>query len=1057
MDNLTNISFVGLGGIVAGPNELVSQSTTVIRCSSERGPGPIGGGVEFIGCVDVAISRITLADCNYSPSLLIIESTNVDLLSLSILNSSYFNFGVQIINSNNVTIMNSVIANCTRGAGIVYQNFFDSDENEQFNFYIESLYITEIDTLSTGYSNNYGFVVEFLQDNYFVNFIVKSCRLVENISPGFLVVSSSCEYTLKIHNLLSTHGSQGFLLRQSSACANNSIPITSISDSVFTSNSGIAILNVELSPYAVTTGTLEITSSTFSNNVGNSILQVSSQAFQAVQNARNEIRSFFQVLITDTIFRDNKIMKYNTFQVVTGCADFVNIQGVTFTNSTFEDNTGTAVKLFNSVVTFEGVNIFRNNTATSTIHNGGAMNIIGNSYIMFDENSRIVFIDNHAQMFGGAIYVEGQPPVTQANVYFCFYQPLIETYTLNQPPIFTFINNTAVSAGSAVYAENVGNCDLFNENYQFVSDDATFFLDISSFNQTGESVISSPPIKLCFCNNGEKDCIGSVKFYNETYPGETIKFAVVAVGRTEGSTTGTIRLDIINGTSGSQAQLEALLFASCMNISHTVTSDMVDINHQVLVISLNGITFPDLRISLPISECNKGFHLSPTTHTCNCIQDVYNHAAATCYPSDQVIERSGRTYIGYNDLKNCTVVSFDCPVKYCKSNGINITSLANNSNVQCNSNRKGQLCGSCSENLSLVFGSDACKDCRGKQGFISLLLPFCFAGIGLVFLLLFFNLTVSVGTINTLVFLANIEKIYEPFLPSQNSIPFLSQFVAWINLDVGIETCFFDGMNAVVKVGLQFVFPVYVWLIITLIIIVSKYSSRLAKYVGNNGIPVLATLFLLSYSKLITAVILVLSRISVRCGEDTRDFWFVDPTQEYLTGGHTVLFAIAIAVMTLLITPYTFFLLLYPLQSVLTERCRQRMSWAIFKLKPFFDAYGGPHNSVFCVWPGVLLLVRIILALVVSQTEDKTASFGVLVPLLIVMLSILNSRSIYKNKYLHLIDAVYVAALLMLVFLEVLLPNNKYNFTYYLYAFVLTLSFIVFCGTLCFHGYKIQL
>ena len=42
------------------------------------------------------------------------------------------------------------------------------------------------------------------------------------------------------------------------------------------------------------------------------------------------------------------------------------------------------------------------------------------------------------------------------------------------------------------------------------------------------------------------------------------------------------------------------------------------------------------------------------------------------------------------------------------------------------------------------------------------------------------------------------------------------------HLDLGIETCFYDGMDAYVKTWLQFVFPIYIWGVIGLIIVIGE-------------------------------------------------------------------------------------------------------------------------------------------------------------------------------------------------------------------------------------------
>ena len=77
------------------------------------------------------------------------------------------------------------------------------------------------------------------------------------------------------------------------------------------------------------------------------------------------------------------------------------------------------------------------------------------------------------------------------------------------------------------------------------------------------------------------------------------------------------------------------------------------------------------------------------------------------------------------------------------------------------------------------------------------------------------------------------------------------------NLDFGIETCFYNGLDTYSKTWLQFVFPVYLWVLAGLMIIVSHYSQRFAKLLSNNPVSVLATLILLSYTKILCTLIAV--------------------------------------------------------------------------------------------------------------------------------------------------------------------------------------------------------
>jgi len=112
---------------------------------------------------------------------------------------------------------------------------------------------------------------------------------------------------------------------------------------------------------------------------------------------------------------------------------------------------------------------------------------------------------------------------------------------------------------------------------------------------------------------------------------------------------------------------------------------------------------------------------------------------------------------------------------------------------------------------------------------------FALAGIALVAALVFLNTTVSVGTINGLVFYANIVRAnQDTFFPPNKTNSFLSWFIAWINLDFGIETCFYNGLDAYVKTWLQFIFPLYIWVLVIVIIVSSYYSTTAAKVSGRK-------------------------------------------------------------------------------------------------------------------------------------------------------------------------------------------------------------------------------
>ena len=354
----------------------------------------------------------------------------------------------------------------------------------------------------------------------------------------------------------------------------------------------------------------------------------------------------------------------------------------------------------------------------------------------------------------------------------------------------------------------------------------------------------------------------------------------------------------------------------------------------------------------------------------------------------------------------------------------------NVSHYQCGLNSlSGGACG-CPSGLSLSLGDpEYCLKCSNI--YLVLIIPFALAGFALVFFIKVLNLTVAEGTINGLIFYANIVQANQAvFFPAQETNP-LKVFIAWLNLDLGITTCFFDGLDAYWKTWLQFVFPLYLWAIITLIIYLSRKFQAVAKIIGNNSVPILATLILLSYSKLLYTIIAALSLSFQKVSDNsTVAVWSFDGNIEYLSGKHIPLFLVALVVLLFLWLPYTALLLFQQcIQKIGNYRIRRWM----LRLKPFLDAYFGPLMGEHRYWFGVLLIARAVLLLVFCFTNHPSVNLLAVITVTILLLTHLPydnhmmvhpngaSKSIrfwggsyYRKPYLSLLETSFLLNLVML-------------------------------------------
>jgi hypothetical protein len=188
--------------------------------------------------------------------------------------------------------------------------------------------------------------------------------------------------------------------------------------------------------------------------------------------------------------------------------------------------------------------------------------------------------------------------------------------------------------------------------------------------------------------------------------------------------------------------------------------------------------------------------------------------------------------------------STHCPFGYCKPNGKYIN--MSNADSQCAFNRAGILCSGCKANYTLAIGSSRCIHCPNNNN-LALFIFFAVAGVLLVLIVAVLNLTVTQGMINGLIFYVNIIWAYQNILlPSDFGRELIIHkiFIAWLNLDFGIETCFFRGMNAYSKAWLQFLFPIYAARA-GLFFLGIRYSSKLSTRFENRSISTLATLLFL--------------------------------------------------------------------------------------------------------------------------------------------------------------------------------------------------------------------
>ena len=273
-------------------------------------------------------------------------------------------------------------------------------------------------------------------------------------------------------------------------------------------------------------------------------------------------------------------------------------------------------------------------------------------------------------------------------------------------------------------------------------------------------------------------------------------------------------------------------------------------------------------------------------------------------------------------------------------------------------------------------------------------------------LILMLNLTVAVGTLNSVIFYANVAYSNRILTQSRLSLVFIS----WLNLDIGFDVCFYGGMNVYTKTWLQLAFPAYIIFIVIAIIWISSRSSTFSNLIGKRDpVATLATLILISYTKFLQTIIATFSFVKSNGSLKPSTRWLYDASIVYFGWKHALLFITAVIILTFGLF-YT--ILLFSWQWLLHCPRSKVLSWTRNqKLHSFIDTYHTPHTAKHRYWTGLLLLVRVVLYLISAFSASVYADPHIpLLATIIVMCCLLLFKTVmmikvYRNWLLNAMDS----------------------------------------------------
>jgi predicted outer membrane repeat protein len=717
-------------------------------------------------------------------------------------------------------------------------------------------------------------------------------------------------------------------------------------------------------------------------------------------------------------------------------------------HSVISNNTVPGIFAVNGIINVNGTLSFINNSAAI----GGGL-FLQNTFIVMFNNSALKFIRNSATIRGGAIFADLQPigeegyHLSERYFKICFisFDQLDEYYSIlstkpdlnNYNVSIQFIDNKA-PLGSSIYGSSLQLCTWIPP---FDKNNASEVFETLPFSFV-------PPIDTAgVINTGAVEMILNNKTI-EVLPGEHVTLDVTAYDALGQSIPWVITSAPSNGPHQHNVTLSSTLGLSGYWLlpgdNHSLTNAYFngaeEITSEFILLGVIN-SFPQVNFNVSFKACSVGFVFEDGK--CVCSSEISDIDGVVCRSDLYCIETLANHWFGQD--QELGFVYEECSLDYCESN---LTYVNNNTDIQCNEDfgRTGLVCSECQPGYSATFGSNRCVYC--SHYYLFTIPVFLILGLLLVLIITFLNITIADGYINGVIFFCDIISVYKAFFTrSISHTGYHLMFIpaSFINLDVGFELCFYDGMTTLIRSAFYLFFPFYLFFLMIVITLIAKFSVKLSNI--TNSVPrSFATIFLLCFTNLGQTCVQIIAFYEIQGSISTYYGWYMAPNIPYLDPGHLSLSFIAIIILILLLV-IAFFLLIPKLVMVLKLQV---------KFLPLLDPFWSPFKPKFRFWLSLRLFFRVFAFINAYLTPYPINCF--VLALMCLGLLLFNSDLVhpFKGNLQNRLDHTFLMFLVVISFSSVfnsLTGNNLIHFYGVIVVLVMIASYAMFAVVIAIHLY----
>ena len=918
----------------------------------------------------------------------------------------------------------------------------------------------------------------------------------QNSSSNFVVISHSAFYNNSAYMYQGGGGAHmGIAIYQTDEkCFNNSYIVTSCT---FEHNHALKGVGGGITWYAShepgnaqATNHFEIHDSNFTNNEAQygSAIQINKEYHATVLEG-----SILTLIVDGCWFIGNNLqsIKFTTFDSVGAVsASGVDVQFLKFTKFYLNNSTalvvdGAVAEFFNDSYT----EFFKN----KGLH-GGAILLIGDSWIQTHPNSTLLFVENAALAYGGAIYIELSTPYEFVLSHSCFvrysYEHLLpDRWNTN----LTFISNRAnevTQGNNAIFANTLRPC--LKSHVEDTCTDVFLYKKPFYYHPNTSHLIMTSPLLFNFSNSKETSI--------DIVPGEVYDLQVHLVDELCQNIT------------------HVMFIASCVELASPHVLPLYRFTNGPIQIAgkpketcqLQLKTDSDYQatkvLNVTLLDCPPGFVYSNETAQCKClVNETYsNPAIKSCELTTFQAHYNSFYWVGYLPENPKNLLFGSCPYRYCYTDHVSQNQLLPRNKTildeyVCGSrNRTGLLCGKCIHGYSVMMNSPtfACYKCETRHhfGILYLLLSYIIPVTILFVVIMTYNIRMTYGPFSAFLFYSQIissqyHRNLDYFLNVDSPITLsvsnaLLTIYSISNLEFFqhelFSYCLFNKAGTVDVLGFNALLSLYPILLIAVYFVLRqlqyygllcrRHSACLRLRLPDNSVTHGICAFLvLSYAKISVIAFTILKSTDISNMDKTLSSFktvvYMQGTIPYFGNAVYNVYAIGslLLIITLIVLP-TVILMLYPFIANVVIICGWQESRGIqiinkcllvHRLKPILDSFQGDYQHHLRFFSGLhfFLYRSLFFCIVVAGSTPDIDILFIFIIVFFFLIAMVHMLTMPFKKYVDnaAYSLIYMLMLALWMMEYFLLSSGKLSYTVILLWFKIILSssplcfFVLYC------------